>query len=202
MTKPGTRDFDPDLVNNLVRAQYVSFKSIATHDLTSGSAYSAGKLFEDIQPDETVNVLLQNPEDSEIYIDINSRYLTQGSARVHKTLNVDVIEEGTPSLIIQRRSDISDGNEVIGQDNATVDESVGRKFNEKPIGGGTGVGTLRSAEIPSLESLIAPGDNVCFFLENTSDSAYDAAIEPDFIEVPAELIESLPVLEIHEDGNI
>lgn len=194
MTHPGTRDFDPDHVNTLVRAEYTKYDELVGRALTAGEQYSTGRLFEDVSDTDSANLLLQNPDDSSVYLIVFSRFTTTGKFYAHKSMNVSVSDYGTTIDAVQRRSDIDNGNEAEVSYDATVDESDADVFTSKVVGSGSGGGAaISGSTAPMPEVVVAPGDNVYFYASNETDSSRDITIDVDFTEVEEEILEGIGV---------
>lgn len=182
--------FDPDVIDDMVRAQYLEFEELGGAGLVSGNQYSTGKFTQNLADAATVSFVLKNPADSETYLFVDPSYSVTGEFITFKALNVTVDTDGTTENIICRRCDGGSDGIAIAESNPVVTIPDGNAFTKKPIGSGK-TSKVSGANVATPEVVIPPGSNAYFEAENVSGADLDISIDVDFTEIPAGLVESI-----------
>lgn len=158
----------PELVTN-----------ISTVGITEGNSFITGWRFVDVPKtgDTDVNILIENPVDSGVYVVVAAPNITvSAAATTTPTRNVTVDTAGTELETVNPRTDAGNtSNAVVSRE---VEFSGGDQFftSELPSGQKASVGTTQNAFI------IAPGDNIVTVIDNVSSETIDASVEITFTE--------------------
>jgi len=156
-----------------------------------GDRFVAGRVFEDVGSNRTVNIVLENPTDGNpepLHAAIDPPVTgSVGLTDIDLIRNVTVDSTGTSHTPRNIRTGEPDNAEMTVQTEATI--SGGTELSDTFIGGQSRGSDMVNVEQKLIPLIVEPGDNIALTATNSDRVTKDRlALEIDFTEFSTELI--------------